>query len=251
MKDQYKIQQATSHTKESSLNSYMKLVFGQTSIAKLLLYEFVMTVAAKFPGAAGILLRKLLFPWVLKSVGRNVIFGSGITLRHPHKISIGDNVIIDDYVSLDAKGDSNQGIRLDNGVFLGRNSILSCKNGDIHLKENANLGFNCLITSTNSVTIGKDNIIAAYTYLMGGGNYHIDDLNTPIRELYDYDGKGGVETGENVWLGGKVSILDGVKVGSGCVVAANSVVTKSLIENSIAMGCPAKIIRQRGKPDSK
>jgi acetyltransferase-like isoleucine patch superfamily enzyme len=51
-------------------------------------------------------------------------------LRHPHKI-IGDNVVIDDLCCLDAKGTDNRGITIGNGVFVGRNTILSCKNGDI------------------------------------------------------------------------------------------------------------------------
>ena len=54
-------------------------------------------------------------------------------LRHPHKIRIGDNVVIDDNCLIDAKGESNAGIRIGSGVFIGRNTILSCKNGDIEL----------------------------------------------------------------------------------------------------------------------
>ena len=44
---------------------------------------------------------------------------------------IGDNVVIDDLCCLDAKGTDNHGITIGNGVFVGRNTILSCKNGDI------------------------------------------------------------------------------------------------------------------------
>ena len=54
-------------------------------------------------------------------------------LRHPHKIHIGSNVVIDDNCLLDAKGETNRGIRIGDGVFIGRNTILSCKNGDIEL----------------------------------------------------------------------------------------------------------------------
>ena len=245
MSEQYKIQQALSQSNDSALKRYMKLVFGQERLGGLIIFELVMLVSAKFPGAAGILLRKIMFPWIFKSVGKNVVFGSNIVLRHPHKISIGNGVIIDDYVSLDAKGEQNTGIQIDDGVFIGKNTILSCKNGDIVLRENANLGFNCLISSTNSVVVGKDNIIAAYTYLMGGGNYKIDEIDRPIREMYDYVGKGGMETKDNVWIGAHVNVLDGVVIEQGCVIAAGSVVTKSLAENSVAMGAPAKVVRKR------
>ena len=68
------------------------------------------------------------------------MFGVNVTLRHPHKIAIGDNVVIDDQCCLDAKGTDNRGIAIGNGVFVGRNTILSCKNGDIVIEDRANLG---------------------------------------------------------------------------------------------------------------
>ena len=80
-------------------------------------------------------LRGKLYPLILGRVGRNVVFGANVTLRHPHKIAIGDNVVIDDQCCLDAKGTDNRGIVIGNGVFVGRNTILSCKNGDIVLER--------------------------------------------------------------------------------------------------------------------
>ena len=245
MTEKYKIQQSLSSGKDSAMTRYMDLVFGRRRIGGLLLYEFVMLVAGKRSGVLGLLLRKIMYPWILKSVGSNVVFGSGITLRHPHKISISDCVVIDDNVMLDAKGEDNTGINIDKGVFVGRNTILSCKDGDIALAENANLGFNCLLTSTNSIRIGKDNIIAAYSYILGGGNYAIDGIDTPIRENYDYQGRGGAETMDNVWIGAHVTVMDGVTIGEGCVVGAGSVVSKSLEKNTVAAGTPAKVIRAR------
>ena len=54
----------------------------------------------------------------------------------PHKIRIGDNVVIDDNCLLDAKGDANSGHHASaDGVFIGRNTILSCKNGDIDARR--------------------------------------------------------------------------------------------------------------------
>ena len=67
-----------------------------------------------------------------------------------------DNVVIDDNCLLDAKGETNRGIRIGNGVFIGRNTILSCKNGDIELGDGANIGFNCEVFSASRVTIGAE-----------------------------------------------------------------------------------------------
>ena len=83
------------------------------------------------------------------------MFGVNVTLRHPHKIHIGDNVVIDDHCCLDAKGTDNRGITIGNGVFVGRNTILSCKNGDIVIEDRANLGFNCESSRRRACASGK------------------------------------------------------------------------------------------------
>ena len=49
---------------------------------------------------------------------------------------------------------------------------------------------------------------------------------------------------DNVWLGEHVSVLPGVTIGENSIIGANSVVTKSIPANSIAVGIPAKVIKQ-------
>jgi acetyltransferase-like isoleucine patch superfamily enzyme len=51
--------------------------------------------------------------------------------------------------------------------------------------------------------------------------------------------------GNDVWLGARVFVGAGVEIGDGCVVSAGSVVTRSLPENSIAAGMPARVVRRR------
>ena len=111
-------------------------------------------------GRATDAIRKALYPTLLGSCGRNVVFGQNVVLRHPHKIHIADNVVIDDNCLLDAKGETNRGIRIGSGVFVGRNSILSCKNGDIELADGANIGFNCELFSASRVRIGAGTLLA-------------------------------------------------------------------------------------------
>ena len=69
-----------------------------------------MLLSAWVPGALGLFLRSKLYPLILGRVGRNVAFGCNVVLRHPHKIEIDDNVVIDDQCCLDAKGTTNRGI---------------------------------------------------------------------------------------------------------------------------------------------
>ena len=50
--------------------------------------------------------------------------------------------------------------------------------------------------------------------------------------------------GDNVWVGDNVTILPNVHIGNGCVVGSNSVVTKDIPDNCIAVGIPAKVIKK-------
>ena len=65
------------------------------------------------------------------------------------------------------------------GVFVGRNTILSCKNGDIVIDDHANLGFNCEVFSASRVRVGKSILMAAYTYLVGGDHLY-DRVDIPV-----------------------------------------------------------------------
>ncbi len=241
----FKIQNSISGQKKSKLQRYMDLVIGSTKLSYLIKYELIVLFFSRIPGALGVFLRGKFYPMLLGKVGKGAVFGANIVLRHPQKIKLGNNVIIDDNVLLDAKGSDNEGIVLDDEVFIGRNSILSCKGGNITLKERANVGFNCEIFSSNNVIIGKDNLIAAYSYIVGGGNYKLERTDIPINQQPDFEGKGGVLTEEDVWIAAHVVLLDGSKVRKGSVIAAGAVVSGEVPQYSIAGGVPAKILKTR------
>jgi acetyltransferase-like isoleucine patch superfamily enzyme len=224
---------------------YADLVIGQTGLWPLVRYELTMLCSAWVPGALGLFLRSKLYPLLLGHVGRNVAFGANIVLRHPHKISIDDNVVIDDNCCLDAKGTTNRGIDLKRGVFLGRNTILSCKNGNIVLDEDANIGFNVEVFSAADVRIGRKVLVAAYTYLVGGD--HLYD-RVDIAVLDQGRTARGIDVGDNVWLGAHVVVADGVRIGRDAVIGAGAVVTSDVPEFHVAAGVPARVIRDRRAP---
>jgi len=221
---------------------YRELIIGRPGTWALLRYEMIMLVAAWVPGALGLVLRRWLYPLLLGECGRKPVFGQNVVLRHPHKIRLGDGVIVDDNCMLDAKGSSNDGIRLGDGVFLGRNTILSCKNGDIVLEQGVNIGFNSQIASGSSVRVGKDGLLAAYCYLIGGG-HEWTDPSQPVQEQKAVSH--GVTLGANVWLGAGVKVLDGVTIGDDSVVGAGAVVSDDMPARSVAAGVPARVIRER------
>jgi len=236
------IQQALRSPGRSALRKYQELVVGSRSLARLLLHEFVITLTSWVPGALGLVLRRVCYPWLLGAVGRNVLFGQGVVLRHPGKIRLGDDVVVDDLVVLDAKGTSNHGIEIGRGAFLGRGTILSCKDGDITLGDYANLGFHCEIFSGSSVTVGRHALFAAQVYLVGGGH----EFEARDAAVIDQPRTSrGIVVGDDVWLGTGAKVLDGTRIGSHAVVGANAVVTADLPEGAIAAGMPARVLRQR------
>ena len=147
--DKTELQSALTESKGSALQKYQKIVTGSSSLSKLFKHELIMTIFGPLPGAAGLVLRKKFFTTLIGDVGQNVIFGKSLTLRHPHKIHIGNNVVIDDYAVLDAKGETNKGIFIGDNVIIGRNTVISCKNGDIFIGDNSNMAMSCFIQSAN------------------------------------------------------------------------------------------------------
>ena len=227
---------------KSSREKYAALIVGRPGFGALLKYELVVTLTQACPGALGLALRKMSYPWLLGSCGRNVVFGQNVAVRHPHKIHIGSNVVIDDNCLLDAKGESNRGIRIGSGVFVGRNTILSCKNGDIDIDDGANIGFNCEIFSASHVTIGASALLAAYCYVIGG-DHDFSDPSKPV--LQQTRTSAGVTVGAGVWLGAGAKILDGITIGDHAVIGAGSVVRDDVEAHAIAVGIPARVVSTR------
>jgi acetyltransferase-like isoleucine patch superfamily enzyme len=221
---------------------YASLVVGKPGLASLVGYELIVTFTQSIPGALGLALRKTFYPMLLGSCGRNVVFGQNVVLRHPHKIHIGHDVVVDDNCLLDAKGDTNAGIRIGNGVFIGRNTILSCKNGDIELADGANLGFNCEVFSASRVRIGPRVLMAAYCYVIGGDH----DFSDPARSVLEQTRvSAGVAIGDGAWLGAGAKVLDGVAIGEGAIVGAAAVVREDVPARAVAVGIPARVVSTR------
>ena len=229
-------------SRRSARAKYAALVVGRPGWGALLRHEIVTLLAQGVPGALGFALRKTLYPSLLGACGRNVLFGQNVVLRHPGKIRIGDNVVIDDNCLVDAKGDGNTGITIGNGVFVGRNTILSCKNGDITIEDGANIGFNCELFSASRVRVGPGTLLAAYCYLIGG-DHDFSDPEVPVLEQTRRSL--GVDVGAGAWLGAGAKILDGVRIGDRAVIGAGAVVRHSVADGAIAAGVPARIIGQR------
>lgn len=227
---------------QSSLNKYQDLFIGSRSILGLIKYELITFFISALPGAFGYFLRKILYCSLFQKTGSGTAIGRNISLRCPGRISLSNNVYIDDNVTLDAKGEDSQ-IIVGESVLIGKNSILSCADGTIQIGSNVSIGPNCTIrASRSSVVLGSVITIGGHSVIISG-NPGIDRLDIPM--MLQTGQAEGITIGNDVWMGVGVRVVDGVKIGNGSVIGAGSVVTKDIPDYSIAAGVPAKIIGKR------
>jgi acetyltransferase-like isoleucine patch superfamily enzyme len=114
--------------------------------------------------------------------------------------------------------------------------------------ENVQMNDYVHIAASEKITIGNNVLFASKIFIsdLNHGNYssncHQDSPDTPPanRTLSAKQ----VVIADNVWVGESVSILSGVTIGRGSIIGCNSVVTKDIPANCIAVGNPAKAIKK-------
>lgn len=119
--------------------------------------------------------------------------------------------------------------------------------GRIEFGERCHIGDYVRITCSNSVKIGKDCLFASKILITDsshgtysgrpGTNPNMPPNDRPL--VYS-----STSIGDNVWLGENVVVLGGANIGNGCVIGANSTVTRSIPDNCIAAGSPAKLLKR-------
>ena len=138
-------------------------------------------------------------------------------------------------------------------VILGRNVLLkhdiiinTAGGGQLILDDNADIQHHCIFAVCLSpVEIGKNVMIGSFCSFF---NYdHGMDPGEPMA-AQPVSTRGGIFVEDDVWLGVGVTVLDGVRIGHGAVVAAGSVVTKDIPPWAIAAGSPAKVVKMRREP---
>ena len=175
-----------------------------------------------------------------------MLCGKRVSMYYINKIKWGRLVKIGNDVQFSAMG--TEGIRLGNHVSIGAFSrvivatTLNEPGQFIRIGNNVGIGEFAYLGGAGGLEIGDDCIAGQYLSCHPE-NHLYSDTDTPIR-LQGVSRK-GIRIGRNCWLGSKVTLLDGVILGDGCVVAAGAVVTKSFPANSVIAGVPAKAIASR------
>jgi len=151
------------------------------------------------------------------------------------------------------QGEGQKRIAIGDYTSIQGHSVLGCweKYGEQQFTPSIIIGNHCSIgeynhiTACNKITIGDGLLTGRFVYI--GDNAHgglsweessVPPINRQLRS------KGEVKIGNNVWIGDKATILAGVTIGDNVIVAANAVVTKSVANNCVVAGIPAKVIKQ-------
>ncbi len=247
--DSYKsIRERLPQARSSPIRTYIDLTVGRDAgLPHFLLYEFLTFFLGPLSGGLGLLLRKKLYPRLLRQTGGGLVLGRNLTVRHPRNIVLGDNVVIDDYCLIDARGAGAAGLKLDDEVIVNRNCMIQAKAGPIRLGRRTSVGSNSMIVSTAGVELGEAVLLAGGCYISAGA-YRIDDPTRPVMDQEAYS-KGPITIGDGSWIGTGATILDGVTVGKGSVIGAGAVVTRDVPDGAIVAGVPARVVRMRDRSE--
>lgn len=174
------------------------------------------------------------------------MFKSNVRIFNISKICWGKFLKIGQGVYLSAL--TNNSISIGTNVSIGAfsrivvSTTLNNLNGYIKIGNNVGLGEFAYLGGAAGLEIQNDCIIGQY-FSCHPENHNYKNIEIPIR-LQGVNHQ-GIKIENNCWIGSKVTILDGVTIGSGCVIAAGSVVTKSFPANCVIAGVPAKLINKR------
>ena len=157
--------------------------------------------------------------------GRNVYLFPGVHIVRPRYISIGDNVTIgrntDIFIHPDDPETREAIIEIGNHVHIGINNIIGARK-KIVLEENVLLGPHVMI---------------------GDHSHQYEDVGLPI-QFQGVTERGPVRIERDSWIGANVFILPRVTIGRHAVIGANSVVHQDIPAYSVAVGAPARVIKQ-------
>ncbi len=135
-------------------------------------------------------------------------------------------------------------IKIGDCCSISRGAQLLTHGGNISIGNNCTINPMTVIYGQGGVFIGDNVRIAAQCAIIPS-NHIFTDATIPI--YLQGLSKKGIVIKDDVWLGAGVKVLDGVTIGEGCVIGANSVVTKSLPPYGVYVGVPAKLLKIRNK----
>jgi acetyltransferase-like isoleucine patch superfamily enzyme len=169
----------------------------------------------------------LVYPFASKGRKMSFHFASHINRQQATRISIGDSVSLRKGAWLNVADENHTG------------------EPAIVIEENCHIGTDSIVSAKNQIYIERD-VLIAQSVLIVDHNHAYEDITIPIVKQGITEG-GRIRIGSGCWIAHGAAILcpkGELTIGRNCVVAANSVVTRSIPDYSLVAGLPARIIRQ-------
>lgn len=153
----------------------------------------------------------------------NVRFGADVTVSRGVSIKVFDGGSVD----------------IGAGTHIAPNAIIEAKAAPISIGARSLINTGVFIAASFGISIGDDALIAEYVTIRDA-DHGYDDASIPFNRQLQRGAR--VVIGDNVWLGAKVTVTQGVTIGPRSIVGANSVVTRSLDGGGKYVGAPARRI---------
>ncbi len=164
-------------------------------------------------------------------------FGKACTLEIAGQVRIGKNVYIGDHVSLIVEQGAT--LTIADNSFIGESCYIKCFGGTIEIGQDVSINSKSFINGCGGVSIGNNTRIGTQSIIIAS-NHKFGEPDLLVKDAIT---KQGVNLGENIWLGARVTVLDGVVIPNDSVIGACSLVSKSLPESGVYVGIPAKKIK--------
>jgi acetyltransferase-like isoleucine patch superfamily enzyme len=184
-------------------------------------------------GAVGFFLRGAYYSNKLKRMGKNVFIDVGVTIWEPKNVEIDDETHLDTYVNV-----------------LGGERV----KGFVKIGKYVHVASFCVLAGRGGIEIGDYAAVAAGSCIYSGSNHYRNSIDkneklismsaqAPIDMQYVVEKK--VVIGDYAFIGVNSTVMPGVTVGKASVIGAGSIVIEDIPAFKIAVGAPAKVIKQR------
>lgn len=180
------------------------------------------------------------------AIDHPIFVGRGTSIRGRRSLRIGRGTTIGRGAVIDVRG--GRGATLGAAVSVGDYStirlmgVAKAAGGSLWIDDDSAVGPMSYIGAQGDVRIGKS-VIAGPGLNIFSENHRFNRRDVPIK--YQGEERAPVVIGDDCWIGARVTVLSGVTIGTGAVVAAGSVVVKDVPPGAIVAGSPAQVLKSR------
>lgn len=185
---------------------------------------------------------------VLQYLGEDTDIDPTVVFESPDKIRIENGCRIGRGARLIGTSLETTGIHLGPLIRIRPYVHIYAYGGKVTLGRRVTIGEGSVVCGHGGLTIGENTMISWLCSIIPG-NHIFDRVDIPLR--LQGEERLGVRIGKNAWIGSNATIVDGVSIGDDAVIGAGAVVTRDIPDWAVAVGVPARVIRDRRDPRDK